>query len=318
VPNPTETDRPSTLEEQQPGLKTVVHQTTLKTQISCTGIGLHSGKKAVMTMRPAAAGTGIVFERTDLNNGARLFPARFDLVSDTFLCTTLRNASGATLSTVEHVMAALAGCGIDNALIEVDGPEVPIMDGSSEAFVFLIECAGVETLDAPRRYVRVLREVTVEHDGKQATLAPSTSRSFRCEIVYDNETIARQSASLDLDDGGFKTDVSRARTFGLMEEVEGLRAHGLALGGSLDNAVVVDGGEVLNDGGLRYDNEFARHKVLDAIGDLALAGAPILGAFDGYCSGHALNNSLLKALFEDEEAWCWETAEAAEPLAAIA
>lgn len=285
----------------------VVYQTTLKSPISCTGIGLHSGEKAVMTMKPAEAGTGIMFERTDLVNGARHFPARFDLVSDTFLCTTMRNASGATLSTVEHVMAALAGCGIDNALVEVSGPELPIMDGSSEAFVFLIECAGTEVLDAPRRYVRVLRDVVVEDGDKRACLRPADGRRFRCEIVYDNARIARQEAALDLDGDGFKADVARARTFGLMEEVDGLRENGLALGGSLDNAVVVSGDKVLNEGGLRYDNEFARHKVLDAVGDLALAGAPILGAFDGYCSGHALNNKLLAALFADEDAWCWET-----------
>ncbi|MBN35078.1 MAG: UDP-3-O-[3-hydroxymyristoyl] N-acetylglucosamine deacetylase [Rhodospirillaceae bacterium] len=295
---------------------TAVYQTTLKTPISCTGIGLHSGEKAVMIMHPAEAGTGIVFERTDLSNGARHFPARFDLVADTFLCTTLRNASGATLSTVEHVMAALAGCGVDNVLIEVSGPELPIMDGSSEAFVFLIECAGIEALEAPRRFVRVLREVQVRDGDKTATLSPSANRSFRCEIVYDNEKIARQSAALDLDDDAFKSDVSRARTFGLMEEIDGLRSQGLALGGSLDNAIVVDGDRVLNEGGLRYDNEFARHKVLDAIGDLALAGAPILGSFNGYCSGHGLNNKLLTALFENDDAWCWETQHTAPDLLA--
>ncbi len=296
-----------------------MYQTTLKSPISCTGIGLHSGEKSVMTMKPAEAGTGIVFERTDLVNGARHFPARFDLVSDTFLCTTLRNASGATLSTVEHVMAALAGCGIDNALIEVGGPEIPIMDGSSEAFVFLIDCAGVDVLDAPRRYLRVLQDVKVEDGDKTARLSPANCRSFHCEIVYDNARIARQNASLDLDNDGFKNDVARARTFGLMEDVDTLRANGLALGGSLDNAVVVSGDKVLNEGGLRYDNEFARHKVLDAVGDLALAGAPILGAFDGYCSGHALNNKLLAALFANENAWCWVTAGAeAERLAATA
>ncbi len=260
-----------------------------------------------MTMKPAEASTGIVFKRTDLVNGARHFPAHFDLVSDTFLCTTLRNTSGATLSTVEHVMAALAGCSIENALIEVSGPELPIMDGSSEAFVSLIDCAGTTVLDAPRGYVRVLQEVVVEDGNKHARLTPSASRRFRCEIVYQNERIARQEAAFDLDDDDFKAEVARARTFGLMEEVDSLRENGLALGGSLDNAVVVSGNRVLNEGGLRYDNEFARHKVLDAVGDLALAGAPILGSFDGYCSGHALNNKLLAALFADEEAWCWET-----------
>jgi UDP-3-O-[3-hydroxymyristoyl] N-acetylglucosamine deacetylase len=282
-------------------------QTTLKTAISCAGIGLHSGDRATMTLKPAAADTGIVFERTDLSNGARIFPARYDQVTDSLLCTTLRNASGATLATVEHVMAALAGCGIDNARIEVDGPELPIMDGSAEAFVFLIECAGVVPLDAPRRVVRVLREVEVRGDGKHALLRPSERRQVACEIVYENRAIARQRAVVDLDGEAFKHEVARARTFGLMEEVDGLRARGLALGGSLDNAVVVSGEKVLNEGGLRFDNEFARHKVLDAVGDLALAGAPILGDFEGYCSGHAMNVRLLKALFEDDSAWCWDT-----------
>lgn len=284
---------------------TAASQTTLKTAISCNGIGLHSGEKASMTLKPAAPNTGILFERTDLSNGARIFPARYDHVGDTFLCTTLVNASGATLATVEHVMAALSGCGIDNALIEVSGPELPIMDGSAEAFVFLIECAGIVEQAAPRRSLRVLREVEVVDGDKRATLRPSPLRSIACEIVYDNPRIARQRAGVVLSGDVFKNEVSRARTFGLMEEVDGLRANGLALGGSLDNAVVVSGDKVMNEGGLRYHNEFARHKVLDAVGDLALAGAPIIGAFEGYCSGHALNVRLLKALFQDETAWSW-------------
>ncbi len=263
-----------------------------------------------MTMRPAAADTGILFERSDLSNGARIFPARYDYVSDTSLCTTLTNASGATLSTVEHVMAALAGCGVDNAVIEVNGPELPIMDGSAEAFVFLLECAGMVELAAPRRSMRVLRKVEVTDGEKRATLTPAPHRSVACEIVYANQRIARQRAGVVLHGDIFKNEVARARTFGLLEEVDGLRANGLALGGSLDNAVVVSGEKVLNEGGLRFHNEFARHKVLDAVGDLALAGAPIIGAFEGYCSGHALNVRLLQALFDDEDAWCWDAGQA--------
>ncbi|MDA1072829.1 MAG: UDP-3-O-acyl-N-acetylglucosamine deacetylase [Proteobacteria bacterium] len=302
---------------------TGARQTTLKTAISCNGIGLHSGEKASMTLRPAAPDTGILFERTDLSNGARLFPARYDLVADTFLCTTLKNASGATLATVEHVMAALSGCGIDNALVEVSGPELPIMDGSAEAFVFLIECAGIVECAAPRRSMRVLREVAVTDGDKRATLRPSRLRSIACEIVYDNARIARQRAGFVMTSATFKDEVARARTFGLMEEVDGLRANGLALGGSLDNAVVVNGDKVMNEGGLRFHNEFARHKVLDAVGDLALAGAPIIGAFEGYCSGHALNVRLLRALFAADDAWCWDSGAAASdwpelPLAATA
>jgi UDP-3-O-[3-hydroxymyristoyl] N-acetylglucosamine deacetylase len=302
---------------------TAARQTTLKTAISCNGIGLHSGEKASMTLRPAAPDTGILFERTDLSNGARLFPARYDYVADTFLCTTLKNASGATLATVEHVMAALSGCGVDNVLVEVSGPELPIMDGSAEAFVFLIECAGIVECAAPRRSLRVLREVEVTDGDKRATLRPSRLRSIACEIVYDNARIARQRAGFVMTSETFKDEVARARTFGLMEEVDGLRANGLALGGSLDNAVVVNGDKVMNEGGLRFHNEFARHKVLDAVGDLALAGAPIIGAFEGYCSGHALNVRLLKALFASEDAWCWDTGSASAawpdlPLAATA
>jgi len=302
---------------------TSARQTTLKSAISCNGIGLHSGERASMTLRPATTNTGVLFERTDLVNGARLFRARYDQVADTFLCTTLTNASGATLSTVEHVMAALSGLGVDNVVVEVHGPELPIMDGSAEAFVFLIECAGIVELAAPRRSVRVLREVEVGEGGKRATLRPSPLRSIACEIVYDNPRIARQRAGFVMTPETFRNEVARARTFGLMEEVEGLRAHGLALGGSLDNAVVVQGDRVLNEGGLRFHNEFARHKVLDAVGDLALAGAPIVGAFEGHCSGHALNVRLLKALFADEDAWCWDPApmpvwQHAEPLAATA
>jgi len=283
----------------------MTQQTTLKTSISCTGTGLHSGEKASMTMHPAPADTGIVFERMDLQNGARVFPARYDYVCDTFLCTTLTNASGATLATVEHVMAALSGCGIDNIRIEVTSPELPIMDGSASPFVFLIECAGTETLDAPRRAIRVRKSLDVSDGDKRASLSPLDGRSVSCEIIYDNERIARQSASVMLTSETFKNEVARARTFGLMEDVAGLQANGLALGGSLDNSVVVSGDKVLNEGGLRFDDEFARHKVLDAVGDLALAGAPLIGAFDGFCSGHSLNIQLLQALFADDDAWAW-------------
>jgi UDP-3-O-[3-hydroxymyristoyl] N-acetylglucosamine deacetylase len=220
-------------------------------------------------------------------------------------------------------MAAFSGCGIDNARIEVNSPELPIMDGSASPFVFLIECAGTETLDAPRRALRVQKQVTVTDGDKRASLTPLDGRRVCCEIIYDNERIARQRASVILTCETFKNEVSRARTFGLMEDVAGLQASGLALGGSLDNAVVVSGDKILNDGGLRFEDEFARHKVLDAVGDLALAGAPLIGAFDGFCSGHALNIQLLKALFADADAWAWtelyeESEWEQEPLVATA
>ena len=283
-------------------------QTTLKSAIPFRGVGLHCGEPVSMTMKPAASGTGIVFERIDLLNGGRLFPARHDRVVDTFLGTTLSSGSGARLATIEHVMAALAGCGVDNALIEVDGPELPIMDGSAEDFVFGILRAGTVALDAPREILRVLRDVEVTDKGRRASLRPSARRSVACEIVYDNPRISRQRARIDLDDGGFRREIAGARTFGLLEDVDVLRAKGLALGGSLENAVVFSGMEILNEGGLRFSNECARHKVLDAIGDLALAGAPVVGAFEGYRSGHELNVRLLAALFEDDRAWRRESA----------
>ncbi len=283
-----------------------MNQTTLARPVSCCGIGLHGGESVAMTLKPAASGTGIVFERSDLSNGARRFPARFDMVTESPLCTVLGNGSGATLATVEHIMAALSGCGIDNVLVEVRGGEVPIMDGSAAAFVALIDRAGSVRLDAPRRQLRVLREVAVEDGPGRARLLPCGERRFRCEIAYDNPQIGSQSAQLKLAADAFRAHIARARTFGLMEEVAGMRARGLALGGSLDNAVVVADGAVLNRDGLRYANEFARHKLLDAIGDMALAGAPILGAFEGHRSGHALNHRLLQALFEDDGAWRWE------------
>jgi UDP-3-O-[3-hydroxymyristoyl] N-acetylglucosamine deacetylase len=276
-----------------------------------------------MTLHPAPANSGVVFERVDLQNGGRVFPARYDYVCDTFHCTTLTNASGATLATVEHLMSALSGCGVDNVRVEVNGPEVPIMDGSASPFVFLIECAGIETLDVPRRAVRVTKPVSVEQGSKRASLVPFDGRQIACEIIYDNTRIARQSATIQLTTETFKGEISRARTFGLMEDVADLQAAGLALGGSLDNAVVVSDGKVLNEGGLRFDDEFARHKVLDAIGDLALAGAPLIGAFEGHCSGHALNVRLLQALFADDDAWTWtelydDSAWEPEPMAATA
>lgn len=277
-------------------------QTTLLRSISCVGVGLHSGAKVALTLNPAEVDSGIRIRRTDLP-GMPEIPAQWDHVVDTRLCTTIGNADGVTVGTVEHLMAALSGCHIDNVLIEVDGPEIPIMDGSSQPFVFLMECAGIDILSRPRRSVEILKTVRVGSETEFAELGPYDSFSVRFEIDFDRTAVARQSLDVSLINGTFKKEIARARTFGFMDEVEKLRAAGLALGGSLDNAVVVDGDEILNEGGLRYDDEFVRHKVLDAVGDLYLAGGPLRGQYRGFRSGHALNNRLLRELFSDPEAW---------------
>lgn len=281
----------------------MVKQRTLKSSINCTGIALHSGSKVSMTLRPAEADSGIVFRRTDIAGAGAEIPAVWDRVVDTTMSTTLGNRDGATVGTVEHLMAALAGCAIDNALVEVNGPEIPIMDGSAAPFVFLVECAGIVELDAPRRIVRILKPVSAENGDGFASLAPGNGFSLGFEIDFDSPAVSRQQIVVGLFDGTFKNELARARTFGFLHDVERLWAAGLAKGGSLDNAVVVSGENILNEEGLRYEDEFVRHKVLDAVGDLYLAGGPIIGRFHGVCSGHAANNRLLRRLFDDPEAW---------------
>ncbi|WP_404326393.1 UDP-3-O-acyl-N-acetylglucosamine deacetylase [Aerophototrophica crusticola] len=293
-------------------------QQTLKSPIECTGVGVHSGKRVRMVLRPAPADTGISFVRTDLPAGTNVIPALWDKVADTRLCTVIANGHGASVGTIEHLMAALRGCGIDNAMVELDGAEVPIMDGSAAPFVFLVECAGIQAQDAPRKVIRVLKEVRVQDGDKVVTLSPAPHAAFRAEIVYDNTAlIRRQQGSLRLVDGSFKAEVSNARTFGFLHEVEAMRKAGLGLGGSLENAVVISGDRVLNEGGLRSPDEFIRHKILDAVGDLYLAGAPILGQYHGVKGGHAMNNKVLHALFADPTAWRLEE-EWVEQTAAVA
>jgi UDP-3-O-[3-hydroxymyristoyl] N-acetylglucosamine deacetylase len=257
-----------------------------------------------MTLHPAAADTGIVFRRA---GSAVEIRANWANTIDSPLSTVLSNGEGNTAGTVEHLMAALAGAAIDNAIVELDGREVPIMDGSSAPFLFLIECAGVVEQDAARRAIKVLKEVSVTEDGATATLLPDHGFSMSFEIDFDNPLIRRQDICLMFDADTFKTELSRARTFGLLDELDRLRAAGLARGGSLDNAVVVGRDHVLNAGGLRYADEFVRHKLLDAFGDLYLAGGPLLGSFRGVRSGHAHTRRLLSALFNDDEAWCYTT-----------
>ncbi len=279
-------------------------QQTLKTAIGCRGIGLHSGGKVSMTLHPAPPDAGIVFRRTD--QAAKIRASWANTVETTY-CTTLANSDGTSVGTVEHLMAALAGTGIDNAVVELDGPEVPIMDGSCAPFVFLIECAGIVEQDAARRAIKVLKPVSVIEDGASAALFPDRGFSMSFEIDFDNPMIRRQTISLAVDSAIFKTELSRARTFGFLDEVDRLRQAGFARGGSLDNAVVVGRDHVLNAGGLRYRDEFVRHKLLDALGDLYLAGGPILGRFRGLRSGHAHTRRLLAALFADGDAWCHTT-----------
>lgn len=278
-------------------------QQTLKSKISCCGTGLHSGANVSMTLLPAPTNTGIVFRRTDADGNGLEIAAHVENVVDDRMCTTLGDGQGATIATVEHLMAALSGCGIDNLYVEVDGAELPIMDGSAAPFVFLIECAGTVEQDTPRRAIEILKPVRVEDEHRLAELSPGEGFSVGFEIEFGSNAIGQQDMDVELVNGAFKGELSRARTFGFIEEVDQLRAAGLALGGSLDNAVVVSGDEVLNEDGLRYKDEFVRHKILDCVGDLYLAGAPIIGHFKASRSGHALNHSILRALLADQGSW---------------
>ena len=307
----------SKIEDQEDEIDDCVRQRTLKTSISCKGVGLHSGVDVNLTLMPAEAGTGIVFDRIDIHDKDNVVPGMWDRVVDTRLCTAIGNDDGVTVSTIEHLMAALAGCGIDNVRVELDGPEVPIMDGSSEPFVFLIRSAGVVEQSAPRRVIRILKPVNVEVGDSQATLMPADQPSLDVKIDFDSAFISNQALSIGLVNGSFCKELARARTFGLLHEVEQMRAAGLAKGGSLENAVVVSQDGVLNDGGLRFDDEFVRHKMLDAVGDLYLAGGHIIGQFSGIRSGHAINNALLRALFADSKAWIMDVMGSAEAATAV-
>jgi UDP-3-O-[3-hydroxymyristoyl] N-acetylglucosamine deacetylase len=299
----------------------VVCQRTLNCSKSLTGTALHSGTQVKLTLKPADANTGILFRRTDCisadGSEGVIIPARWDHVIDTRMCTVLGNDDGVRVGTVEHLMAALAGCGIDNAEIDIDGPEVPIMDGSSEPFVALIESAGVIEQAAPRRVIRIHKDLQVVVGDSKASLAPGDCLDLSVEIDFESKAVARQTFSLGLMNGSFRKELSRARTFGFLHEVEQLRAAGLAKGGSLENAIVISGDEILNEEGLRFDDEFVRHKMLDAVGDLYLAGAPIIGCFGGARSGHAANNALLHALFADKDAWSYDVMRGDEVLRAV-
>lgn len=273
-------------------------QKTLARDVVVEGVGLHSGARARLVLRPAPAGSGVVFARTDMN-GAEV-PALWNHVVDTRLCTVLARGE-ARVGTVEHLMAALAGLGVDNVRAEIDGPEVPVMDGSSAPFVAAIERAGVVAQRAQRNFIKVTRRVRVENGASVAVLTPAAVPHFACTIDFDHGAIGRQRATLT--PGRFAQDLADCRTFGFAHEVEAMRAAGLARGGSLDNAVVLDEVGVMNPGGLRRADEFARHKLLDAVGDMALAGGPLLASYEADRPSHALNNALLRALSADRDAW---------------
>jgi len=281
----------------------MIKQRTLKNVIRATGVGLHTGEKVYLTLRPAAPETGIVFRRVDLDSPVDI-PAKAENVGDTRLSTTLVK-DGARISTVEHLLSAFAGLGIDNAYVDVSAPEVPIMDGSAGPFVFLIQSAGVEEQNAAKRFIRIKRPVEVRDGDKVARFEPFNGFKVSFGIDFDHPAMTedRRRSVIDFSSTSFVKEVSRARTFGFLRDIEMLRQHGLALGGSMDNAIVVDDFRVLNEDGLRYEDEFVKHKILDAIGDLYLLGHSLIGAFNGYKSGHALNNRLLKTLIAQTKAW---------------
>lgn len=281
------------------------HQNTISFPIDCIGVGLHSGKPVKVKLVPAEANTGITFIRTDIQSSNNVIQAIYSNVVDTRMCTVIGNAEGATVSTIEHLMAALRGLEIDNLRVEIDGPEMPIMDGSSAMFIFLLECAGIKTLPAMRRYIKILKHVHVDRGDATAAYSPSDSAEYKLALNYNHPFITTQTLDFKLEPSTFKSGLSRARTYGFLEDLDDLQKAGLGLGGSLNNVIVIDQEKVLNENGLRYSDELVRHKVLDAIGDLYLAGAPILGHFEGFKSGHEMNNKLLRAIFASEENWCY-------------
>ena len=279
---------------------------TLQNPIPCVGIGLHSGQKVQMTLKPAGIGHGIVFKRTDVSDKDNLVPVSYDTVVDTRMCSCVGNADGVTVGTIEHLMGALAGFGITNILIELDSPEVPVMDGSASDYVTLIECAGIVKQDAPLKAIKILKEISYDDGrGSHVCLYPA-EKGLSIDFMIDfskSKAIGRQEYSIILSERTFKDSISYARTFGFLQEVEALRAGGLARGGSLENVVVVDGDTVVNKEGLRSENEFVVHKTLDAVGDLYQLGMPIIGHFSGVKSGHAHTNQLLRALMADKTAY---------------
>jgi len=281
----------------------MIKQRTPKKVIQATGVGLHSGDKVLLTLRPAPINTGIVFRRIDLDPVVEI-PASYDNVCDTMLCTSLQY-KGAKVATVEHLLSALAGLGIDNAYIDINAPEIPIMDGSAAPFVFLIQSAGIQEQSALKRYIRILKPIRVEENGKYVQFLPYNGYKISFTIGFNHPVFddRPQAANFDFSSTSYVKEVCRARTFGFLSDYEKLRENDLAKGGSLNNAVVVDSYRIINEDGLRFEDEFVKHKILDAIGDLYLLGSGLIGAFEGYKSGHELNNKLLRALVAKQDAW---------------
>lgn len=281
----------------------MIRQRTLKNSIKATGVGLHSGEKVYLTLKPAPVDHGIVFRRVDLKPVVEI-KAKAENVGETMLSTTLVKGD-VKVSTVEHLLSAMAGLGIDNCIVELSAPEVPIMDGSAGPFVFLIQSAGIAEQNAPKKFIRIKKEITVKEDDKVASFLPFDGFRVNFSIDFDHPVIKGhdQSTTIDFATTSFVREVSRARTFGFMRDIEKLRSMNLALGGSVDNAIVVDDFKILNEGGLRYEDEFVRHKVLDAIGDIYLMGYSLIGEFQGHKSGHGLNNKLVRALALYPESW---------------
>lgn len=281
----------------------MLRQRTIKTSIRATGVGLHTGEKVYMTLRPAAENTGIVFNRIDFDHPVSI-PADPTLVGETTLGTTLIK-DGVKVATVEHLMSALAGLGIDNLAVDLSAAEVPIMDGSAGPFVFLLQSAGIEEQSAAKRFIRILKKVRVDDNGKWAELTPFNGFKVDFEIAFNHPVFnkLRQDATIDFSSTSFLKEISRARTFCFLRDVEALRARNLTLGGSMDNAIVLDDFRILNEDGLRYSNEFVIHKILDAIGDVYLLNRTLIGKLSAFKSGHDLNNKLLRTLLADETAW---------------
>jgi len=282
----------------------MMRQRTLKNTIRATGVGLHTGEKVYLTLHPAVADSGIIFRRTDLSPVVEI-EAKAENVGDTTLSTTLSNGD-VNISTVEHLMSAMAGLGIDNAIIDVSASEVPIMDGSAGPFVFLIQSAGIAEQEAPKKFIRIIKEVTVKVDDKMARFKPFEGFKVSFTIDFDHPVFEKRAlqSEIDFSSTSFLKEISRARTFGFLHEIEYLRANGLARGGSMDNAIVVDKDTILNEDGLRIEDEFVKHKILDAIGDLYLLGYSLIGEYEAYKSGHALNNASLRELIKRTD--CWE------------
>ncbi|MFK5915475.1 MAG: UDP-3-O-acyl-N-acetylglucosamine deacetylase [Woeseiaceae bacterium] len=284
----------------------MIKQRTIKKSVSATGVGLHKGNKVQITLRPAPANSGITFRRVDIDPIVSI-KASPEAVGETTLCTCLVNEAGVQISTVEHLLSAVAGLGIDNLIIDVDSPEIPIMDGSALPFIYLLQSVGIDCINVAKRFLRIKKPIRVEEGDKWAELLPYEGFRVNFSIEFNHPVIANttQNMSMDFSSCSYIKEISRARTFGFMKDIEFLRSHNLALGGSLENAIVLDQYRMLNKDALRYDDEFVKHKILDAIGDLYMGGVSILGELNAFKSGHALNNILLREVFNRKDAWEW-------------